>query len=80
MHLWLQIEHRIYATSNGCNSYVGGGIGQGAINVLNSAGINVVRGCSGNIETLVNDFIKGSVSDSGDTCGHNHSHGESCGH
>jgi predicted Fe-Mo cluster-binding NifX family protein len=64
----------------GVTVMLAGGIGQGAINVLNSAGIDVIRGCSGNIETLVNDYIKGNISDSGNTCGHNHSHGESCGH
>lgn len=57
-----------------------GGIGAGAINVLNNSGIEVVRGCSGDIQTLVNDFIKGDISDNGSTCNHDHSHGSSCNH
>ncbi len=64
----------------GVTVMLAGGIGAGAINVLNSAGIEVIRGCSGNTETLVNDFVNGKISDNGSTCNHHHGHGENCNH
>jgi len=45
-----------------------GGIGAGAINVLNRSNIDVIRGCSGSVETLIKQFVEGQVSDSGETC------------
>lgn len=64
----------------GVSVMLAGGIGAGAIDVLSNAGIQVVRGCSGNIEKLVQDFVNGKISDNGSTCNHTHSHGESCNH
>ncbi|MDA3954558.1 MAG: NifB/NifX family molybdenum-iron cluster-binding protein [Bacteroidales bacterium] len=66
-----------------------GGIGAGAINVLNSAGIEVVRGCSGDAKNVVEQYITGNISDSGQSCsehenhhqhGHDHGHGHTCNH
>jgi predicted Fe-Mo cluster-binding NifX family protein len=45
-----------------------GNMGAGAVNVLNSHGIAVVRGCSGNVRKVVEDWLGGSVSDSGASC------------
>jgi len=52
----------------GVTLMLAGGIGGGAINVLNSAGVEVVRGCSGDINEVVNEFLKGNIVDSGSTC------------
>lgn len=67
---------------NGISIMLAGGIGNGAINVLNHAGINVIRGCSGDAETAVKNFIEGKITDSGSSCNtHGHHHGEhSCSH
>ena len=51
-----------------------GGIGGGAIYVLNNAGIEVIRGCSGNATEAVKQFIAGSISDSGESCARPESH------
>jgi predicted Fe-Mo cluster-binding NifX family protein len=51
-----------------------GGIGGGAIYVLNNAGIDVVRGCSGNATEIVKQFIAGSIIDSGESCARHESH------
>jgi predicted Fe-Mo cluster-binding NifX family protein len=59
-----------------------GGIGGGAINVLNNSGIEVVRGCSGNATEVVKLFLAGLVEDSGTSCHQHeahHQHGHSCG-
>lgn len=63
--------------NQGVTVMLAGGIGGGAINVLNHWGIEVVRGCSGNAKTAVEAFIKGNLIDSGESCGqHEHHHGQ----
>lgn len=52
----------------GVQLMLAGGIGAGAINVLNKWGIDVIRGCSGDVETLLQHYIAGLVNDSGVTC------------
>jgi predicted Fe-Mo cluster-binding NifX family protein len=60
----------------GVTVMLAGGIGNGAINVLNNSGIEVIRGCSGNAEEVVKLYVAGSVSDSGSSCQHTHGEGE----
>ena len=52
----------------GVTIMLAGGIGAGAINVLNNSGIMVIRGCSGNASDIVKQYIGGSISDSGESC------------
>lgn len=63
----------------GVTIMLAGGIGGGAINVLNHAGIEVIRGCSGNPETVINQFNLGLIKDSGLSCQH-HENGHVCNH
>jgi len=52
-----------------------GGIGAGAINVLSNHGIRVIRGCSGSVEDVIQDYITGIITDSGKSCDrHNPNH------
>lgn len=60
----------------GVEIMLAGGIGGGAINVLNYHGINVLRGCDGDINDLIKEFMNGELVDSGETCGHHEHHGE----
>jgi predicted Fe-Mo cluster-binding NifX family protein len=67
----------------GVTIMLAGGIGGGAINVLNNAGIDVIRGCSGNAPELVKQFVSGLVKDSGSSCqqnAHHHDEGHVCNH
>jgi len=73
--------------ADGVSIMLAGGIGGGAINVLNSAGIEVVRGCSGVPEEVVKQYIAGLISDSGSSCqqhenhhGHEHDNNHVCNH
>lgn len=50
-----------------------GGIGEGAINVLNKVGIKVIRGCSGNALEVLKQYIEGKIADCGSSC-HSHEH------
>lgn len=61
-------------SDQGVSVMLAGGIGGGAINVLNNWGIDVVRGCSGKAVDAVNDFVSGKLTDSGETCQHHGSH------
>ena len=68
---------------NGVTIMLAGGIGTGAIGVLNKCNIDVVRGCTGNSKNLVEQYISGKLLDSGESCshhGHDHEHGHECSH
>jgi predicted Fe-Mo cluster-binding NifX family protein len=67
----------------GVTVMLAGGIGGGAINVLNQNGIEVVRGCSGSASDAVTQYLAGLISDSGESCQtheHHHQSGHSCNH
>lgn len=60
-----------------------GSMGRGSHTLLQRSKINVVRGCSGEIETVINEFLDGNLSDQGDSCtGHakDHVEGHLCNH
>jgi predicted Fe-Mo cluster-binding NifX family protein len=67
--------------ADGVTIMLAGGIGGGAINVLNNAGIDVIRGCEGDATEVVKRYIAGSISDSGESC-HQHADkkGDGSGH
>ena len=52
----------------GVKVMLAGGIGAGAINVLNKWDIDVIRGCSGDVNKLIEAYVSGLVEDSGETC------------
>ena len=52
----------------GVSVLLAGGIGNGAINVLKKNGIQVIRGCKGNVPDIVNQYLEGKISDSGISC------------
>lgn len=60
--------------ADGVTVMLAGGIGGGAINVLNNSGIDVVRGCSGDASEVINQYVSGLVTDSGESCNHHASH------
>ncbi|MBJ2175711.1 NifB/NifX family molybdenum-iron cluster-binding protein [Aureibaculum sp. A20] len=64
----------------GVQVMLAGGIGAGAFTVLNSLGINVIRGCSGNVDTLMKEYTSNLLTDGGETCGHTHHKKHHCNH
>lgn len=58
----------------GVKMMLAGNMGQGAVNVLNSCGIEVLRGCKGNVRAVAEGWLAGSVKDSGIACSL-HEHG-----
>lgn len=68
-------------SSMGVEVMLAGNMGQGAVNVLSSHNIAVVRGCQGNAEEVVLDFLNGQAVDSGESCSQHAGHsGGQCGH
>ena len=68
---------------DGVSLMLAGGIGGGAINVLNSQGIEVIRGCSGDATEVVKLYLSGKVEDSGNSCQQHEEHhhgGHQCNH
>jgi predicted Fe-Mo cluster-binding NifX family protein len=57
---------------HGVSVMLAGGIGNGAINVLNNCNIDVIRGCSGNTTDVINSYLNGEIFDSGESCSHHH--------
>jgi predicted Fe-Mo cluster-binding NifX family protein len=66
----------------GITVMLAGNMGGGALNVLQRHGIDVCRGCSGDVRQLVETFLKGKVEDSGEGCHHHdlHIEGYQCSH
>ncbi len=58
----------------GVKIMLAGNMGEGAVTVLNNSGIEVLRGCSGDVKEVVLKWLDGSLMDSGDSC-HAHEHG-----
>jgi len=61
----------------GVKVMLAGNMGQGAVNVLNNHGIQVLRGCSGEVRAVANKWLEGSLADSGIGC---HEHHDGCHH
>lgn len=61
----------------GVTVMLAGNMGEGAVMVLNDSGIDVLRGCAGDVKKVVLKWLDGSLVDSGDSC-HEHVHG--CSH
>ncbi len=61
----------------GVKVMLAGNMGEGAVRVLNNSGIEVLRGCSGDVKAVTLKWLEGSLTDSGDAC---HAHGHDCQH
>lgn len=61
-------------SESGVKIMLAGNMGIGAVNVLNNSGIEVLRGCSGDVKKVAQQWLDGTLMDSGDTC-KEHEHG-----
>lgn len=60
----------------GVSVMLAGNMGNGALNVLQNHGIEVIRGCSGDVLQVAETFINGDIKDSGQGCHQHDKHGE----
>ncbi len=66
----------------GVSVMLAGNMGDGALNVLSRQGIQVFRGCAGDVKQVAESYLQGQIGDSGVGC-HHHSHegeGHVCNH
>ncbi len=54
----------------GVEVMLAGNMGDGALNKLAAHGIKVIRGCKGDIETVIRSYLTGFILDSGISCSH----------
>ncbi len=54
----------------GVELMLAGNMGQGAVNVLAGQNINVLRGCVGEVDQVVADYIVGNLTDNQISCDH----------
>jgi predicted Fe-Mo cluster-binding NifX family protein len=59
----------------GVDLMLAGNMGEGAVNVLESNGIKVLRGCSGDVKAVTQDWLAGKLQDSEVVC---HEHEQGC--
>ncbi|MRR16207.1 MAG: dinitrogenase iron-molybdenum cofactor biosynthesis protein [Deltaproteobacteria bacterium] len=52
----------------GVKYMLAGNMGQGAVNVLGMSGIQVLRGCRGNVKEVTESWLAGNLRDSGLAC------------
>ena len=65
----------------GIKTMLAGNMGRGAVDSISSKGIEVVRGCKGNIAEVVNEYLKDNITDSGVFClTHDHHHSDESDH
>ncbi|WP_244833907.1 NifB/NifX family molybdenum-iron cluster-binding protein [Clostridium sp. BJN0001] len=62
----------------GVNVIISGGMGEGAVDIFNEKGIEVILGASGNAKDAVNEYLKGALKSTGSIC-HEHQHEGECG-
>ncbi|MCF0114497.1 MAG: FKBP-type peptidyl-prolyl cis-trans isomerase [Erysipelotrichaceae bacterium] len=68
--------------TNDINVVICGGLGDGALNALNNAGIEVCAGAEGNTDEVVQAYLDGTLVNTGANCDHHeeeHACGDSCG-
>ncbi|MBN1157929.1 MAG: NifB/NifX family molybdenum-iron cluster-binding protein [Bacteroidales bacterium] len=58
----------------GVTIMLAGNMGTGAANILGQHGIEVYRGCSGNVRALAEAFLAGAIYDSGSPCAQHELH------
>lgn len=58
--------------NKGVSLMLAGNIGAGAVNVLSTNGITVIKGCSGNAIETIDKYLKGEIVDNGIICEHHH--------
>ena len=54
--------------NKGVKVMLAGNMGFGALSVLNQSGIEVIRGCSGNVKDVATAYINNNITDSGIGC------------
>lgn len=68
-----------FLADRGVDVLLCGGMGQGAKDALDAAGIEVISGVQGNVNQALADYLMGNLVSSGVNCDHHHEDGHECG-
>ena len=67
-----------FLADRGAQVIISGGMGEGAVDIFNERGVEVVTGASGDARTAVEQYLKGELKTTGNVC-HEHQHHDECG-
>lgn len=67
-----------FLADKGVKDIISGGMGQGAVDILNERDVEVVTGASGDAKTAAERYLKGELKSTGSVC-HEHQHHDECG-
>ena len=62
----------------GVNVIISGGMGQGAVEIFNEKGIEVITGAGGKAKKAAEEYLKGNLKSTGSIC-NEHQHQDECG-
>lgn len=65
-----------FLASKGVKTVIAGGMGEGARQKLEALGIGIVAGASGNVETVIRQYLEGTLRVNGSGCPGEHHHGD----
>ena len=68
----------LFLDEQGANLVISGGMGQGAVDIFNSKGIDVITGAQGDADQVAKSYIAGTLVSTGSICQEHH-HSDSCG-
>lgn len=61
-----------FLKNNGVDCIIAGGMGGRAVELFHSLGIETFTGVEGNVDQVINDYLKGILKDQGSVCSHHH--------
>lgn len=70
-------------SQQGVTVMLAGNMGEGAFQMLQMRGIQVIRGCSGDTDKILQEYMEDKIIDNGKLCshhGHDKEHGHQCNH
>ena len=67
-----------FLADRGVKVIISGGMGQGAVDIFNERGVEVVTGASGDARAAAERYLKGELKTTGSVC-HEHQHHDECG-
>lgn len=68
----------VFLYEKGVKVIISGGMGEGAVDIFNEKGIEVITGASGEARTAVISYLQGILKSTGSVC-HEHQHHDECG-
>ena len=62
----------VFLAEQGVHVIISGGMGAGAVEIFNEHGIVTIIGASGEIDSVIESYLKGNLTSTNVICNHNH--------